>query len=283
MIIGRKWGGGILIINQQNAGVSVARNNGLSHACGEYIWFIDSDDYIKSNILDKIYKQLKYDKLDGIKIKINKVSETSHPTFVSADDFEIEKCQNEQGPSTAVDYIVSRDYLLRNKIQFSSGIAYGEDTLWVFWLMFFKPTILRLSNVVYYYRMREGSAMHMKDRKIAYEYHLDSMLALLNTYKDAVLRYGGTITPVECKHLHQRIYWSTQNVLFDALFVNKEKRDCIIKYLVDNNFYPYPILWNRISIRYGLKNFLINVFSLFFPIKIYYRLIIVIFSCNRLR
>ena len=44
----------ITIVNQQNQGLSVARNTGLSHAKGEYVWFIDSDDWLLPNAIEDV-------------------------------------------------------------------------------------------------------------------------------------------------------------------------------------------------------------------------------------
>ena len=41
----------IIIINQENQGLSVARNTGLSNAKGDYVWFVDSDDWIEEKFL----------------------------------------------------------------------------------------------------------------------------------------------------------------------------------------------------------------------------------------
>ena len=48
----------IIIINQENQGLSVARNTGLSNAKGDYVWFVDSDDWIEENCLRRIVSKL---------------------------------------------------------------------------------------------------------------------------------------------------------------------------------------------------------------------------------
>jgi glycosyltransferase involved in cell wall biosynthesis len=49
----------IQCVHQKNAGVSVARNHGLDLADGEYIMFIDADDWIESSMHDRLYKLAK--------------------------------------------------------------------------------------------------------------------------------------------------------------------------------------------------------------------------------
>lgn len=48
--------GNIIVLNQSNKGASSARNNGLSVAKGDYVWFVDADDYITPGIVKTIYK-----------------------------------------------------------------------------------------------------------------------------------------------------------------------------------------------------------------------------------
>jgi glycosyltransferase involved in cell wall biosynthesis len=54
----------IVLINQENQGVSMARNNALAVAKGEYILPIDPDDYIHANTLNQVYQRVKQDDID---------------------------------------------------------------------------------------------------------------------------------------------------------------------------------------------------------------------------
>lgn len=63
----------VRVIHQTNRGLSGARNEGLQHAKGEYIWFIDSDDWIESNCLYRIVSQL--DGIDVLLLQYRKVYE----------------------------------------------------------------------------------------------------------------------------------------------------------------------------------------------------------------
>ena len=54
----------IILINQDNLGVSAARNNGIKIATGEYIGFVDSDDYIDNDFYEKLYNAAKHNDSD---------------------------------------------------------------------------------------------------------------------------------------------------------------------------------------------------------------------------
>ena len=56
----------IILINQENQGVSMARNNGLKAASGEYVGFVDADDYIENDMYETMYNHAKQDECDAV-------------------------------------------------------------------------------------------------------------------------------------------------------------------------------------------------------------------------
>ena len=67
----------IKIITQNNKGLSAARNTGLDHANGDYIYFIDSDDYLEPNALSEIYEMSKKKNLDLLIFKLVNFNEVT--------------------------------------------------------------------------------------------------------------------------------------------------------------------------------------------------------------
>ena len=70
----------VKIINQENAGLSAARNTGVTYATGEYLFFLDSDDYIEPNLLLEVSKMLDNNP-DLIRFQIREVFENGNPSI----------------------------------------------------------------------------------------------------------------------------------------------------------------------------------------------------------
>lgn len=135
----------IRIISQNNQGLSAARNTGLQHAKGEYIWFVDSDDYIEKNCLGRITTHLK-DHLDILQLQYRLVYEDKD--LVNDVDYcVIDGVKSgldvivKGGLPTPAPFSIFRTQFLRDhKLEFVRGI-YHEDTE-------FKPRVVYLANKI---------------------------------------------------------------------------------------------------------------------------------------
>lgn len=262
----------IIVISQTNGGVSAARNNGLKHAKGEYIWFIDGDDYIEPNVLGGLYKYAESQNLDILNFSFNHVPDKTvySESIKMHSEKEFKPVLGDIAEQMVAANSFSRlEYIKSHNIFFKLGMRYGEDTMWAFRMLLYDPKVKKIFNKIYNYRVRQGSSLHTKSPK-AYQYWLDSMIMMLEIYNDLLDGDLENLSNKKIENIKQRRNWSIQNVLFGALRLGENKRFEILAYLESNKQYPYPILWNKISFKYGFKNFIVNLISLFFPIKSYY-------------
>lgn len=152
----------IILINKQNGGLSSARNCGLKHANGKYIWFVDSDDYVEANVLKRLLIELNKNNLDLLSFNIfdiwNKEEEEGfkidlQPKNIISGEEYIKKYSIGK---SAWFFIVKKDILIYNNIFFTENIIH-ED--YEFTLKLYQH-IKRMAFVpirVYNYVHRDGS------------------------------------------------------------------------------------------------------------------------------
>lgn len=173
----------IKLINQKNSGVSVARNTGLKNAVGEYIGFVDGDDYIDKYYYEKLYNVAMKNNCDIVVCDWkNKTSSLSLP-------FEKNKVLNKkyiteniypyfiqhEGMNSVWNKIFKNEVIKENKVEFPIGIKLGEDAIFNIKAFTYLKNIFYLDYKGYFYREVEGSATKdiMKN---------DYFKAALNTY-----------------------------------------------------------------------------------------------------
>ncbi|AQQ54221.1 glycosyltransferase family 2 protein [Planococcus lenghuensis] len=116
-------------IYQENVGVAAARNKGIAEAKGDFVCFLDSDDYYEPAFLEKMYKELTDRKNDVCYCGYYNVTPLrrikSKTTFRKGDVFLDYLLGNVDVHTTA--YMVRRDFLEKNKLKFTEGVSWGED------------------------------------------------------------------------------------------------------------------------------------------------------------
>lgn len=171
----------IRVVHCENGGLSAARNSGIEVANGEYIMFVDSDDYIEPNVLKGLLVQVERDNLDVLRYRlqyVNQQYEVYNP--YKRDPFKGNDYSSE--PTDGVTFlnsrlstacyawafVIKRDLIYSplsslDSCLFTEGI-YFEDTDWTPRMLCRAKRVASTNTVVYNYLVREGSITNAVNR-----------------------------------------------------------------------------------------------------------------------
>ena len=149
----------VLYLYQQNQGVSVARQNGVDHATGEWVLFVDSDDTIP---LDSIEKMISIS--SGVDIVAGATDRDRRhkllPDLISSEEYVKLLYSENFGPSP-VCKLFKRTLFTNNTIRQFKKFASGEDLLMNLSISVSNNRDVRVcKDCVYFYRLNESSATH---------------------------------------------------------------------------------------------------------------------------
>lgn len=151
-----------VVIHQKNGGVSCARNNGLKRATGNYIGFVDADDYIENDMYEKLVLAAENLKADvascGVvhEYKLNKVKINEQENFFEKYNSPIDLFYNN---CLEIDVLWNKIYRkeLINDINFCEDISYTEDQLFVAEALLKAKSIAVTRDIKYHYLKYEQS------------------------------------------------------------------------------------------------------------------------------
>jgi glycosyltransferase involved in cell wall biosynthesis len=167
----------IKLINKKNGGVSSARNEGINASSGDYLMFVDGDDYVTENYISTMYKFQIENPDQLIVCDMFKKTESStefnkslrnaaitKPSLYPKEDFYLLYKFGLSG--FPVNKIYSKEKIISSNIYFDTSLALGEDALFV--IQYYKTCkgFMILPDPLYYYCiLNSGAAMkYRKDR-----------------------------------------------------------------------------------------------------------------------
>lgn len=186
----------IKLLNKANGGQASARNLGLTKASGEYIAFLDSDDYVDKSMYKTLYDRAKQDDLDIVICNYyydygNKIIKANNNITKEKEKVIKEEEYITMTPS-AWNKIIKKDYLKKCHFSFPEGIIY-EDFAAIPLLSLNNPKIVYLNKCLYYYVQSSSSTMRNDTYKEKYndifkatKYLYDNMI---NKGKNRELEY----------------------------------------------------------------------------------------------
>ena len=171
----------VKVISQKNQGMAAARNTGLASAKGEYISFVDSDDFIDAQRFEDLVEIAKSSKADitmgkakacwGIQFdnfrELNtEIAELAIGKTHNGISFFSQMLNRNANNIVVWDKIYKRSVIFDNKIQFLNGLIH-EDVPFNFEAFISSQRVCFCDVSFYFYRQRDGSIMHSLDKKSA--------------------------------------------------------------------------------------------------------------------
>jgi len=166
----------VVPLKKENGGLSDARNYGLKYATGEYISFIDSDDYVDVTMMEKMYAKAKKEKCDLVECDCyweypdRKVLDQSHIVDNYFVDIRV----------MAWNKLYKHSLLKKTGILFPKGLQY-EDISFCYQLLPYVKKIGYVDEALYYYIQRDTSIANTSNAKVRQVY--DNIQLVLDYYQ----------------------------------------------------------------------------------------------------
>lgn len=160
-----------LLRHSHNRGLSAARNTGVDHAVGKYLFFLDSDDTLPPDALELLLQQAERTEAD---ITVGNFADIRDGKLILRNSERMEKAAQQPSPAAAYltgylfpmacNKLIRTDWYHRTGVRFIEGILH-EDEPWTLSLTLRTRHLEYVNAITYHYLQREGSITHNADNE----------------------------------------------------------------------------------------------------------------------
>ena len=236
----------ISVIHQKNSGLSGARNTGIDNASGDYIYFLDSDDYIDPNALESLiviaeknssdivfFDAISFADTKDFTVKQNYIRKNKYLTDSGRNVFCM-MTQKKEFHSSVPLMLLNKAFAQKNQLRFVPEILH-EDMIFTYQAIVLAKSVSQCDKALYHRRCRKNSIMtSAKSKK-----HFLSCIDVCKANNDFTLSLFGTDIPVEC---YQYLVRCASNVFNVYEKLSKADRiecrnnlEIFKQYVIDNN------------------------------------------------
>lgn len=238
-----------IIPNNRNRGVSYSRNKALQHASGDYIWFVDPDDMLAPDVVNR-YLEIAYKTgaeavlgnlnyfVDGTspQLEYTGSGEYRKIDFSSTKNFYVGCDQSGKIAFGVWLGLFSRQFLMGNEISFEEQLSTLEDYCFYYKVGIHSSNIIHVDYIGYLYRVRVGSLSY-RSATAKYEKRFKCAKTVVNLYKaDLYLPEYEKYRKVIEGHITQMAGFATIYLaaITDSQYVRQELRK-----MKEEGLYPY--------------------------------------------
>lgn len=207
-----------VIYHDHNQGLSAARNTGIKASKAPFVYFLDSDDRITPDCLERLYRAAFYMgkpvdmvvgnySIDGPEIGCPHIQ--IEDSFLSQKQYIRAYCKGQIYPM-AWNRLMRRDFLVKNNLYFENGLIH-EDTLWNFQILNYVARVSVIKANTYIYLVRDNSLQSNTDYSVHFKanvYILSRLAEIM--FKSTILKYNkyvyDFVEQEKQRHLHDCIH-----------------------------------------------------------------------------
>lgn len=219
------------IKNKVNKGIGYSRNLGIKKAKGDYVCFIDSDDYVEYDFIEKMYNKCSNDNLDMCICDFSYIYENGNIKNEQICSFENTNLSSNQELLTKINLgpcnkLFNKDMIIKNKIKFSENLKY-EDLPFVAIALQTSNKIGKVNEALNIFRVHENSETTTRDERV---FDIFKQLDIIREfYKDKNNKYLDdlTVSIIFNYTIQQRYqkYDDIRNKFIDYAFYYLEKNN----------------------------------------------------------
>lgn len=179
----------ITIVNKQNAGLPAARKTGMEHVTGDYVWHVDSDDWVSEDAVERIVSRIQETDcdilyFDFVKEYADRSKLKSESDYAAADrNLYIRNMYNHKAYGCVWNKCVRHSLYKDNVVHFPE-YSYAEDTYLMSQLVGYSSSLAHLNASLYHYRKDNQQAITKQNRKKRRREYAMNFLDLYEKYRD---------------------------------------------------------------------------------------------------
>ena len=157
-----------IVVHKKNAGVSAARNDGIKMAVGQYIHFLDADDWLDADYYEQMSDFAQ--KTGADMVGSGFVSDNKYASPIKYTKMRMLQGMRQKllGTYALTDsyvwrYLFRRDFITKNNMSFNTMLIAQEDTLFVLDAIAMANTLVVVPGVKYHYMFNENSALNLRE------------------------------------------------------------------------------------------------------------------------